>query len=150
MIARLPKYMFTNRNIFQMTKKDSTKFPKRSLYKNMDHSKGGSISERVSLWLDSNLKIKRSQSRVSIQGVKSLWGDRVVFTRLGTRDNDRLRINVPGAQSWKNDAILPKWFNYLDTNSRNPTGGTLSPFLIIRYCVYSRPIFKLILLSHYT
>ena len=26
---------------------------------------------------------------VSIQGVKSLWGDRVVFPRLGTGDTDR-------------------------------------------------------------
>ena len=27
--------------------------------------------------------------RVSIQGVKSLWGDHVVFPRLGTGDTDR-------------------------------------------------------------
>ena len=31
--------------------------------------------------------------RVSIQGVKSLWGDRFVFPRLGTGDTDRGRIN---------------------------------------------------------
>ena len=31
--------------------------------------------------------------RVSIQGVKSLWGDCVVFPRLGTGDTDRWRIN---------------------------------------------------------
>ena len=30
---------------------------------------------------------------VSIQGVKSLWGDRVVFPRLGTGDTDGWRIN---------------------------------------------------------
>ena len=29
-----------------------------------------------------------SNIRVSIQGVKSLWGDRVVFSRLGTGDTD--------------------------------------------------------------
>ena len=28
------------------------------------------------------------QTRVSIQGVKSLWGDLVVFPRLGTGDTD--------------------------------------------------------------
>ena len=27
-------------------------------------------------------------------------------------------VSVPGAQSLKNNAILPKWFNSLDTNSR--------------------------------
>ena len=26
-------------------------------------------------------------------------------------------VSVSGAQSWKNDAIPPKWFNSLDTNS---------------------------------
>ena len=31
--------------------------------------------------------------RVSIQGVKSLWGDHVVFPRLDTGDTDRWRIN---------------------------------------------------------
>ena len=31
--------------------------------------------------------------RVSIQGVKSLLGDHVVFPRLGTEDTDRWRIN---------------------------------------------------------
>ena len=31
--------------------------------------------------------------RVSIQGVKSLWGDHVVFPRLVTGDTDRWRIN---------------------------------------------------------
>ena len=31
--------------------------------------------------------------RVSIQGVKLLWGDPVVFPRLGTWDTDRWRIN---------------------------------------------------------
>ena len=54
--------------------------------------------------------------RVSIQGVKSLWGDYVVFPRLGTKDTNRWGINkvywppvsVPGAQSRKNDAIPPK------------------------------------------
>ena len=30
-----------------------------------------------------------TSSRVSIQGVKSVWGDRVVFPRLGTGDTDR-------------------------------------------------------------
>ena len=29
----------------------------------------------------------------SIQGVKSLWGDRIVFPRLGTGDTDRWHIN---------------------------------------------------------
>ena len=54
-----------------------------------------------------------NQGRVSIQGVKSLWGDRVVFPRLRTGDTNRWGINkiylppvsVPGAQSRKNDAI---------------------------------------------
>ena len=32
--------------------------------------------------------------RVSIQGVKSLWGDCVDFPRLGTGDTDRWRINL--------------------------------------------------------
>ena len=67
--------------------------------------------------------------RVSIQGVKSLWGDRVVFLRLGTGDTDMWRINlfyappvsVPSTQSWKIDAIPPKWFNSLDTNSTKTT-----------------------------
>ena len=57
-----------------------------------------------------------NQGRVSIQGVKSLWGDGVVFPRLGAGDTDRWQINlvyappvsVPGAQSRKNDAIPPK------------------------------------------
>ena len=31
--------------------------------------------------------------RVSIQGVKSLWGDRLTFLRLGTGDTDRWCIN---------------------------------------------------------
>ena len=34
-------------------------------------------------------------------------------------------LSVPGAQSRKNDAILPKWFNSLDTNS------TLRQFFIM-------------------
>ena len=54
--------------------------------------------------------------RVSIHGVKSLWGDHVVFPRLDTGDTDRWRINkglsppvsVPGAQSWKCDVIPQK------------------------------------------
>ena len=33
-------------------------------------------------------------SRVSIQGVKSIWGDCVVFLRLGTRDANRWHINL--------------------------------------------------------
>ena len=33
--------------------------------------------------------LSRSLGRVSIQRVKSLWGDHVVFPRLGTRDTDR-------------------------------------------------------------
>ena len=31
--------------------------------------------------------------KVSIQGVKSLWGDCVVFPRLGTAETDRWHIN---------------------------------------------------------
>ena len=34
------------------------------------------------------------ETRVSIQGVKSLLGDRIVFPRLGTGDTDRWRINL--------------------------------------------------------
>ena len=34
-----------------------------------------------------------SYFRVSIQGVKSLYGDCIVFPRLGTGDTDRWRIN---------------------------------------------------------
>ena len=32
--------------------------------------------------------------RYSIQGVKSLWGNRVYFLRLGTRATDRWQINI--------------------------------------------------------
>ena len=34
-------------------------------------------------------------TKVSVQGVKSLWGDCSVFPRLGTRDTDRWRIILP-------------------------------------------------------
>ena len=37
--------------------------------------------------------LDRHEGRVSIQGVKSLWGYRVVFPRLGIGDTDRWRIN---------------------------------------------------------
>ena len=35
----------------------------------------------------------RCNGRVSIQGVKALWGNRVVFPRLGTGDTDRWLIH---------------------------------------------------------
>ena len=41
-----------------------------------------------------NLRYHSSKMRVSIQGVKSFWGDRVVFPRLETGDTDRWRINL--------------------------------------------------------
>ena len=34
------------------------------------------------------------RARVSVQGVKSLWGNCVVFRRLGTGDTDRWHINL--------------------------------------------------------
>ena len=37
---------------------------------------------------------KKKKNRVSIQGVKSLWGDGVVFLRLGTGDTDRWQITL--------------------------------------------------------
>ena len=40
------------------------------------------------------MMLKMNIGRVSIQGVKSLWGDRIVFPRLGTRDTDRWHINL--------------------------------------------------------
>ena len=36
--------------------------------------------------------VYKPKLRVSNQGVKSLWGDRVVFLRLGTGDTDKWRI----------------------------------------------------------
>ena len=61
-----------------------------------------------------------------IKGVKSLWGNCSVFPRLGTRDTDRWRINLPLWSTcqcpWcpiaENAAINPKWFNSLGTNFR--------------------------------
>ena len=57
--------------------------------------------------------------------INHFGGDPIVFPRLGIGDTDRWRIkvylppvSVPGAQSWKNEAISQKWFNSLDTNSR--------------------------------
>ena len=39
-------------------------------------------------------KIANVSVRVSIQGVKSLWGDHIVFPRLGAGDTDRWPINL--------------------------------------------------------
>ena len=52
---------------------------------------------------------------VKFEGVKSLWGDCSIFSRLGTGDTDRWRIkkgyvppiSVLGAESLKNAAIAP-------------------------------------------
>ena len=68
--------------------------------------------------------------RVSIQGVKSLWGDRVVFPRLGTGNTDRWQINLCLCATCQTDSVQcsrcpisekrcnpHKWFNSLDTNS---------------------------------
>ena len=65
-------------------------------------------------------------TRVDIQGVKSLWRDHILFPRLGTGDTDRWRINkglFPSCQchqcpTLENHVIPPKWFNSLDTNSK--------------------------------
>ena len=38
-------------------------------------------------------ELEKTKLMVSIQGVKSPWGDRVVYPRLGTGDTDRWRIN---------------------------------------------------------
>ena len=65
--------------------------------------------------------------RVSIQGVKSLGGDRVVFPRLGTRDTDRWHLikalfstcQCPWCPTSEKRSDHPKWFNSLDTNSTN-------------------------------
>ena len=65
------------------------------------------------------------ETRFSIQGVKSLGGDCIVFPILGTGDTDRWRINLclcvtcqnprcPISEKRRNP---PKWFNSLDTNS---------------------------------
>ena len=43
-----------------------------------------------------------------VSRIKSLWGITKVYLP---------PVSVPGAQSRKNDAIPPKWFNSLDTNS---------------------------------
>ena len=52
---------------------------------------------------------KTQKGRVSIQGVESLWGDRVVFLRLctgGAKTKVYLPpVSVPGAESWKNNAM---------------------------------------------
>ena len=40
------------------------------------------------------IPVRREKIRVSIQGVKSLCGDRVIFPRLGTKDTDRWHMNL--------------------------------------------------------
>ena len=59
--------------------------------------------------------IQKVLIRVSIQGVKLLLGDRLIFPRLGPGDTDRWQINlyappvsIPNAQSRKNNGIPPK------------------------------------------
>ena len=47
----------------------------------------------VSLYCSYKPKSSCPRHRVSIKGVKSLWGDYNVFPRLGTGDTDRWRIN---------------------------------------------------------
>ena len=68
----------------------------------------------------------------SIQGVKSLWRDRVVFLRLGTTgDTDRWRMDkdlfatcqCPQCPTSEKRRDPPKWFNSLDTNSNVRLSG---------------------------
>ena len=54
--------------------------------------------------IQEDVKNQNGVARVSIQGVKSIWWNRVVFSRLGTGDDDRWPISkgsppvsVPGA-----------------------------------------------------
>ena len=60
------------------------------------------------IWMEDVLLTGRF--KVSIQRVKSLWVDRIIFLRLGTGDTDRWGnkpgfsppVSVPSAQSWQN------------------------------------------------
>ena len=67
--------------------------------------------------------VRRSSPRVSIQGVKSLWGDRIVFPRLGTGDTDRWQINLclcatcqctgcPISEQWRNPFKVTELLGY--------------------------------------
>ena len=82
-----------------------------------------SVSKVIALSL---FRLEYGGTRVSIQGVISLWGDHIVFPRSGNGDTDRWLINLclsatcqclryPISGKWRD---LPKWFNSLDTDSR--------------------------------
>ena len=83
----------------------------------LDHAKGLSASPQHSRYFGLDLKLVSKELNHFEESRRS--------PRMGTGDTDRWRINkglsppvsVLGAQSWKNDAIPPKRFDSLDTNS---------------------------------
>ena len=76
--------------IFDDIVKVASKGTAAEFVKGSHQRKSAGPPERMNMWW---FWMSQVWASISIQGVKSLWGDRIIFPRLGTGDTDRWRVN---------------------------------------------------------